>query len=58
MEHASEFLGGGEGDLNVAADLPEVWARFCHRRAEAAVCFVCQELLDEVRNDQNFFRVS
>ena len=36
MEHASEFLGGY---LNMAVDLPEVWARFCHRRAEVAVCF-------------------
>jgi hypothetical protein len=28
-----------EGDVNMAADLAEVWARFCRRRAEAAVCF-------------------
>lgn len=36
MEHASEFLGG---DLNIAADVPEVSARLYHRRTEAAVCF-------------------
>jgi hypothetical protein len=51
--HVWNIPVNSNGGLKHVTDLCKVCALVAHQRAEAVVC-VCQELFDEVRNDQNF----